>query len=205
MGLVDCVIARGICGAEMEDAGQTVTLHPDEEVFVARAGAKRRRDFALGRNCARAALKRLGQAGAAIGVGEGGAPLWPAGIVGSITHTDGYAAALVADARRFGGIGVDAERVGGVTQDLWPRLFDAAERDFLMALEDESRAVMATLFFSAKETAYKAWVMKGGLAFQGIRITPEADGFIATRSGETLRGRYAVEGALLLTAAWIPL
>jgi 4'-phosphopantetheinyl transferase EntD len=189
----------------MEDAGQTVTLHPEEEIFVARAGAKRRRDFALGRSCARAALTQLGQAGAAIAVGEGGAPLWPGGSVGSITHTAGYAAALVADARRFGGIGVDAERVGGVTQDLWPRLFDAAERDFLMAVQDESRAVMATLFFSAKETAYKAWAMKGGLVFRDIRIAPEADSFTATRSGETLRGRYAVEGALMLTAAWISL
>ena len=205
MGLVDCVIARGICGAEMNDAGQKVTLHPDEEVFVAKAAAKRRRDFALGRSCARAALAQMGQAGVAIEIGEGGAPLWPPGIVGSITHTNGYAAALVADARRFGGIGVDAERVGGVTQELWPRLFDAAERDFLMALENESRAVMATLFFSAKETAYKAWAMKGGLVFQGIRITPEADGFTATKVGETLHGRYAVKGALLLTAAWIPL
>ena len=205
MGLVDRVLAPGICGVEMEDAGQPVTFHPDEEVFVAKAAGKRRRDFALGRSCARAALTQMGQVGAAIAVGEGGAPLWPVGIVGSITHTAGYAAALVADARRFGGIGVDAERVGGVTQDLWPRLFDAAERDSLMGLDDESRAVRATLLFSAKETAYKAWRMKDALAFRDIRITPDADGFTATKVGEVLRGRYAVEGALMLTAAWIPL
>jgi len=205
MGLVTCVLLPGICGAEMEDAGQKVTLYPDEEVFVAKAADKRRRDFALGRSCARAALNQMGQTSAAIGIGEGGAPLWPAGVVGSITHTAGYAAALVGDARRFGGVGVDAERVGGVTQDLWPRLFDAAERDHLMSLENESRAVMATLLFSAKESAYKAWRMKGALAFRDIRITPEADGFTATKVGETLRGRYAVEGALMLTAAWIPL
>ena len=114
-------------------------------------------------------------------MGEGGAPLWPAGIVGSITHTTGYAAALVAEAHLFSGLGVDAERVGGVTQDLWPRLFDAAERDHLTVLECESRAVMATLFFSAKETAYKAWRMKGALAFRDIRITPEPKGFTADR------------------------
>jgi 4'-phosphopantetheinyl transferase EntD len=205
MGLVDRILAPGICGAEMEDAGLLVTLHPDEEVFVAKAAAKRRRDFALGRCCGRAALAQLGQPGAAIGIGEGGAPLWPAGIVGSITHTAGYAAALVADARRFGGIGVDAERVGGVTQDLWPRLFDTVEHDFLTGLENESRAVIATLLFSAKESAYKAWRMKGALAFRDIRITPEADGFTAAKMGEVLRGRYAVAGALMLTAAWIPL
>jgi len=203
MGLVARVLMPGIFGAEMEDAGHPLTSHPEEEIFVARAAPKRRRDFALGRACARAALAELGHGGAAIGQGEGGAPLWPAGIVGSITHTSGYAATLAAEARLFSGIGVDAERVGGVTQDLWPRLFDAAERDYLMGLGGESRAVMATLFFSAKETAYKAWRMRGALAFQDIHVAPDADGFIAARSGQTLRGRYAVEGDLILTAAWL--
>jgi 4'-phosphopantetheinyl transferase EntD len=93
--------------------------------------------------------------------------------------------------------------VGGVTQDLWPRLFDAAERDHLMGLEGESPAVMATLFFSAKETAYKAWRMKGALAFRDIRITPEPAGFIATRGTMRLHGRYARQGDLMLTAAWL--
>jgi 4'-phosphopantetheinyl transferase EntD len=203
MGLVARVLVPGIFGAEMEDAGQPLAPHAEEEIFVARAAPKRRRDFVLGRACARAALAGLGHGGAVIGQGEGGAPLWPAGIVGSITHTSGYAAALAAEARLFSGIGVDAERVGGVTQDLWPRLFDAAERDHLMGLGEESRAVMATLFFSAKETAYKAWRMTGALAFRDIRIAPDADGFIAAQSGRTLRGRYAVEGDLILTAAWL--
>jgi len=72
-----------------------------------------------------------------------------------------------------------------------------------MGLGGESRAVMATLFFSAKETAYKAWRMRGALAFQDIHVAPDADGFIAARSGQTLRGRYAVEGDLILTAAWL--
>src|SRR5471032_2003280 len=203
MGLVARVLAPGIFGAEMEDAGQTLTPNPEEEIFVARAAPKRQRDFVLGRTCARAALAGLGHGDAVIGQGEGGAPLWPAGIVGSITHTSGYAAALAAEARLFSGIGVDAERVGGVTQDLWPRLFDAAERDYLMGLGGESRAVMATLFFSAKETAYKAWRMRGALVFRDIRIAPEEGGFTATRSDETLRGRYAVEGDMILTAAWL--
>jgi 4'-phosphopantetheinyl transferase EntD len=203
MGLVARLLVPGIFGAEMEDAGQRLAPHPEEEIFVARAAPKRRRDFVLGRACARAALAGLGHGDAVIGQGEGGAPLWPAGIVGSITHTSFYAAALVAEAQLFSGVGVDAERVGGVTQELWPRLFDAAERDHLMGLGSESRAVMATLFFSAKETAYKAWRMKGALAFRDIRIAPDGDGFIAARSGETLRGRYVVEGDLMLTAAWL--
>ena len=93
---------------------------------MANAAQKRRRDFALGRACARAALSALGRGDAVIGRDDNGAPQWPAGVLGSITHTKGYAAALVAETHDAGGVGVDAERVGGVTQDLWPRLFDAA-------------------------------------------------------------------------------
>jgi 4'-phosphopantetheinyl transferase EntD len=203
MGLVARLLVPGIFGAEMDDTGQPVALHPEEEPFVARAAPKRRRDFALGRACARVALAGLGHGDAAIGMGEGGAPLWPQGILGSITHTSFYAAALAADARLFSGIGVDAERVGGVTQDLWPRLFDAAERDHLMELDGASRAILATMIFSAKEASYKAWMMKGALAFRDIHVAPDEGGFIATRSGETLRGRTIVEGDLVLTAAWL--
>jgi 4'-phosphopantetheinyl transferase EntD len=201
MGLVARLLAPGIFGAELEDTGQPLAPHPEEEVLVAKAAPKRRRDFVLGRACARAALAGLGHGGAVIGMGEGGAPLWPAGIVGSITHTSGYAVALAAEARLFSGIGVDAERVGGVTEELWSRLFDAAERDRLTGLDGTGRAILATVIFSAKEACYKAWTMKGALAFRDIHVAPDEGGFTATRSGETLRGRYVVEGDLVLTAA----
>jgi 4'-phosphopantetheinyl transferase EntD len=170
-------------------------------LHLAQAGEKRRRDFALGRACARAALVGLGQGDAVIAMGEKGAPVWPAGIVGSITHTKGYAAAIVGNARGFEGIGVDAERVGGVGEDLWPRLFTSGERDQLMA--QENRAVAATLLFSAKEAAYKAWALKGALRFRDIHITLEDGGFTASRSERILRGRYDVAEDLVLTAAWV--
>ncbi|HKY18610.1 MAG TPA: 4'-phosphopantetheinyl transferase superfamily protein [Rhizomicrobium sp.] len=194
------ILAPNIFGAEMHDRGQRVAVHPEEEVFVARAGEKRRRDFALGRACARAALRDLGRE-AAIGMAQSGAPLWPKDVVGSITHTQGYAAALVAEARHISGIGVDAERIGGVTQELWPRLFAPAERDYLMACKAD-KATMATLFFSAKEACYKAWGMSGGLPFRDIQITPQNAGFRAERPGAVLQGHYCVQGDLVLTAVW---
>jgi 4'-phosphopantetheinyl transferase EntD len=202
MGLVSRLVAPGIFGADIFDTGQPLALHPQEEIFVAKAVEKRRRDFALGRTCARAALAKLDHGDAIIPIGEGGAPIWPAGILGSITHTRGYAAALAADARRFRGIGVDAERVGGVTLDLWPRLFDEAERDQLMTLDGAKRAMLATMFFSAKETVYKAWAMKGALAFRQIHIAPDEGGFIAAHAGQSLHGCYTVQDDLMLTAAW---
>ena len=202
MGLIPCILAPGIFGAEMDDMGQAAPLHPQEEILVAQAGPKRRRDFALGRACARTALAALGQQDAVIGRSENGAPLLPAGVLGSITHTKGYAAALVTKARHAHGLGIDAERVGGVTQDLWPRLFDAAECDYLSETDARQQQVFATLFFSAKEAIYKASGTQSGLPFRAIHITPEEHGFTAAWSGEIFRGRYVLRDDLMLTAVW---
>jgi 4'-phosphopantetheinyl transferase EntD len=202
MDLVSRILAPGIFGAEMEDVGQELALFPAEEMLTDGWGQKRRRDFTLGRACARSALSKLGQDRIAIGRDNNGAPLWPEGVVGSITHTTGYAAALVAPLEQFSGVGVDAERVGGVTQNLWPRLFDREECDHLIGLQAEDRTRMATLFFSAKEASHKAWGIKSALVFREIHIALTGDGFTATRGPENLLGRYAVEGDLLLAATW---
>lgn len=189
-----------LSGAEMEDEGQPVRLFPEEEALVQKSVPKRQREFALGRACARAALARLGRPDGAIGRGANGAPLWPDGIVGSITHTQGYAASLVGLSRFYAGIGIDAERIGRVSPDLWPRLFDPSEMDHLGSLDAATQAVTATLFFCAKEACFKAW--GGTLNFQEIHITPGAGSFAAVRAGEQLQGRYAMGGDLLLTATW---
>lgn len=202
MALLTTILDPGLFGAEIEDRGQPVLLPALEEALVEKAAPKRRREFALGRACARGALEELGHGGAVIGRSANGAPLWPEGIIGSITHTRDYAAALVGEARLFSGIGVDAERIGGVTQDLWPRLFDDAERDHLMGLSQSDRLIIATMFFSAKEACYKAWGGRGALAFREIGVTPANLRFTAVRAGEILQGRYAVDGDLMLTAVW---
>jgi 4'-phosphopantetheinyl transferase EntD len=198
--LVSRLLVPGLCGAEIWDKGQSVVIHPDEEIHVAQSAPKRRRDFALGRACARAALAGLGHGEAVIAKGDDGAPLWPSGIAGSITHTDGYAAALVGESGRFVGIGIDAERIGGVTTDLWPRLFTSAEQERLRAEADPLRA--ATLLFSAKEASYKAWALKGALAFREIDVTLDEGGFVATGPNASVSGRYAVEKDVMLVAAW---
>jgi 4'-phosphopantetheinyl transferase EntD len=102
----------------------------------------------------------------------------------------------------FAGIGIDAERAGGVTPDLWPRLFSEAERGMLGIHPDPLLA--ATLLFSAKEASYKAWALKGALAFREIEIKLMEEGFAAVHADIRLRGRHAVEKDVVLVAAWIP-
>jgi 4'-phosphopantetheinyl transferase EntD len=197
-GLLARLLRPGMFGAEMADQGQLLVLHPEEERHVTGAADKRRRDFILGRACAHAALAQLGRDEGAVGKAGHGAPLWPAGVTGSITHTAGYAAAVVAPADGYAGLGLDAERIGGVGEQLWPRLFDEGER---AALSGVDAALLATLFFSAKEAAYKAWD-KRSLGFRDIHIARTDGGFTAAHDGEMLHGQYATEGDLILTLVW---
>jgi len=199
-GLVTRLSVAGLSTAEIWDQGQSIALHPGEELHVAGSADQRRRDFALGRACARAALEQLGHGDAVIAKGDNGAPLWPEGIVGSITHTKGYAAAAVGRSCDFAGLGIDAEQVAGVTRDLWPRLFTAVEQERLRAHPDPLFA--ATLFFAAKEAGYKAGALKGPPAFREIEIALERDGFVATSAEASLPGVYAVDKDVVLTAAW---
>jgi 4'-phosphopantetheinyl transferase EntD len=200
------ILPPGIWSSEMEDRGQVVPFHPAEEVTVANAGEKRRRDFALGRACARGALAQAGlfQAdGAVIARDADGKPVWPEGFVGSITHTHGYAAALAARAVDFAALGVDAERVGSVTPELMPRLFNAAERDWLGSLDAVRRPAMAAVLFSAKEACFKASAAGRVLVFQSIHIEAQGDRLRARQPGlADLEGRFAEGEGLVLTAFW---
>jgi 4'-phosphopantetheinyl transferase EntD len=196
------LLVPGLFGAEIMDVGQPVKIHPEEEIHVAQAGEVRRRDFALGRYCARVALTPLGFGQAVIPKAQAGAPVWPHGILGSITHTKAYAAALAGRGQDFCFIGVDAERVGGIGEDLWPRLFSGAEREQLLATKD--KPLKATLLFSAKEACYKAWQLKAAPAFRDIHIALDEDGFVAAHAGLNLKGRHAAKGDLVLTMAFAP-
>ena len=84
-------------------------LLPEEEAVIARAAPRRRREFAAGRACARAALGQLGEPPVPILRGPRNGPQWPAGIAGSITHCTGYRAAAVTRTAVVVTLGLDAE------------------------------------------------------------------------------------------------
>ncbi|HEY4078846.1 MAG TPA: 4'-phosphopantetheinyl transferase superfamily protein [Rhizomicrobium sp.] len=201
------IVPSGVAAAEIEDIGQPVALHPDEAGYVSKSGDVRLRDFTLGRHCAHAVLARLGQPDFAIAPDANGAPIWPEGIIGSITHTKGYAAALAGRTDMFLAVGVDAERIGGVTENLYSRLFTAAECVRLSMQDAKGRGRDATILFSAKEAVYKACNnLAGGerISFQDIDITLTGDRFRAILVTGQITGRFIVSGDLAVTAAWLP-
>ncbi|WP_355661313.1 4'-phosphopantetheinyl transferase family protein [Halomonas salifodinae] len=119
------------------------------------AAPKRRAEFLAGRLCARQALWHLDGRWQAPAMGEDKAPLWPAGCIGSITHSHGWAAALVGPRASYQGLGLDAERWldDETAARLARRVLTPAERERLPANE---AALAVTLTFSLKESLFKA-------------------------------------------------
>ena len=205
------VVASAEAFGDLPDAA----LFPAEEALIARAVQKRRREFATGRQCARTALGALGIAAVPILPGQGGAPQWPSGIVGSITHCAGYRAAAVARAGEVKTIGLDAEPAQTLPAEVLGLVALPDERDRLSDLARAApRICWDRLLFSAKESVYKAWfpLARRWLGFADADITINAaDGTFEARLLVTapefsgvpsagFTGRWLIDEGMILTA-----
>lgn len=145
----------GVVAAELRGAGDVLQLLPAELVCLGTAAPQRAAEFAAGRQCARLALAQLDITNFALLTASDRCPVWPESVVGSITHTTGLCAAVVAPASRFLGLGVDTEVIANVRAELWPRICVPEEITWLDSLPVERRAAAAALVFTAKEAFYK--------------------------------------------------
>ncbi|CAN7255611.1 4'-phosphopantetheinyl transferase superfamily protein [Pseudoduganella sp. LjRoot289] len=126
---------------------------------IARSVAKRQAEFFFGRLCAMAGLDRLGMPGIEVAVGERREPVWPAGVIGSISHCRTTAAALVLPARSQAGAGIDIEEVISEPSRLQALMGTVVFPPELARLEQVQGGwdwgVLLTLVFSAKESFFK--------------------------------------------------
>lgn len=194
--------------------------YPGEQDLVAKAVETRRREFVTARRCAREALGKLGHAPGPIRSGPRREPVWPAGVVGSITHCAGYRAAAVARGIDLAGLGIDAEPHEPLPEGVGEAVTVGGEPDLLRRLDrDVPTLHWGRLLFSAKESVYKAWYPLTGrwLGFEDaeLSIDPTAGGFTARvlvdggRIDEgppltELRGRWLVARGLIVTAVTVP-
>jgi 4'-phosphopantetheinyl transferase EntD len=139
----------------MREPGNPALLLPDERQYVAHAVAKRLGEYTAGRLCARRMLRELGLIESAIRVGAAREPLWPESVIGSITHTTGFCAAVVAQKSSLAAVGLDSEIAGSVKPHLFPSIFNPVEIDWIRTLPGAEQGHAATLLFSAKEAFYK--------------------------------------------------
>jgi 4'-phosphopantetheinyl transferase EntD len=191
------------------------TLFPEEKEAIGRAVEKRRREFRTGRACARAALAQLGVEAQAIPSGPRGEPQWPARIVGSITHCDGYRACALARSNDLIAIGIDAEPDAPLPDGVIGDIALPEERRALDALAGQEPAVnWDRLLFSAKEAVYKAWfpLAERWLGFEDAMVEIDREGRLFSarllvpgprvedRELRGFSGRWIARDGLLLAA-----
>jgi 4'-phosphopantetheinyl transferase EntD len=196
-----------------------VELFPAEQEALGQAVEKRRREFITARACARDALGRLGIAPQPIPSGSRGEPVWPGGVVGSITHCAGYRACAVALDRDLTTIGIDAELAEPLPAGLIGDIALPEERRWIERLTAEDPGTCwDRLLFSIKESIYKAWfpLARSWLGFEdaSVGIDPERGTFAAHLlvPGPTLNGRHLdgfsgtwmVAEGLVLSAIAVP-
>ncbi|MFJ1647626.1 4'-phosphopantetheinyl transferase [Streptomyces sp. NPDC088258] len=190
-------------------------LFPEERQLVAQAVDKRLREFTTARSCAREALRRLGHPAVPIPRAPSGAPVWPAGVVGSITHCEGYRAAAVAGSADTAWLGLDAEpNLPLADRSILSLISLPGERRHLAELAAARAEVhWERLLFSAKESVYKVWSPMAGrrLDFGDAEVdfSPE-DGTFRARAtapgAEGVRifhGRWQLRDGILLTAVTV--
>lgn len=191
-------------------------LFPEERALVEAAVPKRRAEFAAARHLARAAMAELGVAPAPILAGEGREPVWPPGIVGSISHD--ASCCLVAVAREADGyrsLGIDTELAGELDSDLVETVCRPDELEAAVAGK-ATLGETAKRLFSAKESVFKCQfpLTREWLDFNDLRVALESggEGFSATllrdagplRAGHRIDGRMRVSQGHIVSAAWLP-
>jgi 4'-phosphopantetheinyl transferase EntD len=202
--------------AEMYDDPSHLAALPAEESLIARSVTKRRNEFITVRHCARVAMAQLGVPPSPILKGEKGEPRWPDGVVGSLTHCEGYRGAVVGRSVAVRSVGIDAEPHGVLPKGVLDAISLPVERTEISALPGELH--WDRILFCAKEATYKAWfpLTQRWLGFEDAHITFTigSDGMTgdfvsrilidpAALSGPPLielAGRWSVAGGLALTA-----
>jgi 4'-phosphopantetheinyl transferase EntD len=213
--VIRALFPPGVCVAIGPNDDDEVTLHPEEAELARTMGPARRREFAAGRGCARRAIAELGVPGGPVLRGLRRAPSFPDGVVGAITHTNGFCAAAVARGDAFAGVGLDAERDEAISERAAARICAPGELAALRALSGRTPESWAAIVFSAKETLYKAYFPLTGffIGFRDALVALFPDSADAGRfEARLLRrdapdaagqrrfaGRYACDGARVIT------
>lgn len=198
--MLDEIVPPQVVAVEAFDDPDDLQLYPEEQAVLQKAVASRRIEFGTARWCARQALAKLGLPPAPILPGLRGAPGWPSGVVGSMTHCAGYRAAALAYSREVATIGIDAEPHTALPDGVGDVIASHAEQRALAELAGAAPEVFwDKLLFSAKEATYKAWfpLTQRWLGFNDavIRINA-ADGTFTAQllvPGPVLGGRQLTE------------
>jgi 4'-phosphopantetheinyl transferase EntD len=212
-------LERDMRAAAQEQMGTDVALSVtncgiplDASAHAAGAGGalvSREETFQSGRQSARNAMAQLGLTPQAIPVGTKGEPIWPNGVVGSITHAGGVAAAIVAPTPPILAVGIDIELADPVEDQHQAKLICNPE-EFIEGLSPSHYLNLrrAKVIFVVKEAVYKlCWpLMRTFIDFHDVRVTlDESRGeFIAKIINPNLPElTNEITGRIILSGGWV--
>ncbi|MFJ9625669.1 4'-phosphopantetheinyl transferase [Streptomyces sp. NPDC101181] len=231
--MIERIVPAGVARAEAFDDALPALPDPRELALLRGRPEATVRRFAAARACAHRCLDQLAVRRGPVLRTADGAPAWPSGVVGSITHCAGYRGAVAARAEVWAALGVDAEPALPLPPGVLGLVATEPERHMVAELSRSSPGVpWDRLLFSAKESVYKAWhpatgrwigtravevalTPDGGLtaSVRPERTPPPGRGRSAPGGGGVPRpvrgaypytGRWQVGGGLLLTAVAVP-
>jgi len=187
--MIERLLPGCVASAETCQDSLGIELFPEEVRSLGQAVEKRRHEFVTGRACARRALERLGLPASPIPSGPRGEPLWPPGVIGSITHCAGYRACAVARTTDLTSIGIDAEPNSALPDGVLEQVAFGPE---LHLVATAAPVRMDRLLFSAKEAVFKAWfpLMKKWLGFEDAELSIDL-------GGQSFRAQLLVPGPIV--------
>ncbi|MEU0397765.1 4'-phosphopantetheinyl transferase superfamily protein [Streptomyces sp. NPDC006208] len=213
--MIELILPSHVAASEAFRDPLGAVLFPSERRLIEKAVDSRKREFTTARLCARKALGMLGLPPRPILPNDHGAPQWPEGVVGSITHCAGYRAAALARTTDVMLLGIDAEPNLPLPKGILESI----------ALPEEQRRVRRMrrvapevhwdrLLFGMKECVYKSWYPYTGqrLEFEDADISFDAGVATFTAqlrlphdpprrpSTDRLEGRWLAHKGLLITA-----
>jgi 4'-phosphopantetheinyl transferase EntD len=138
-------------GHRLISPGDEDALLPEEVRAFAGSVVKVKRASGAARIVARQLLTQLGYPASALPKSASGAPVWPAGVTGSLAHDSRVAIAAVGLSRDVGALGIDVEPAELLPSELLDLV--ATPRERLRMADDPYHG---RLLFVAKEAVYKA-------------------------------------------------
>jgi 4'-phosphopantetheinyl transferase EntD len=191
IALPDVLIGHRLITPGDEDA-----LLPQEAHAFASSVVKVRRASGAARIVARQLLAQLGHGHCAVPKASSGAPIWPAGVVGSLTHDSRVAVAAVGRRRDVAALGIDVEPAESLPSDLLDLVATAQER--LRIADDPYHG---RLLFAAKEAVYKAVypLDQTFLDHHDVQVSL-AERKATVRNGRIVELRFAISAHLVVLA-----
>jgi 4'-phosphopantetheinyl transferase EntD len=187
-------------------------LAPAERAQLGDVCGKRLAEFAAGREQARRLISAMTGTAEPLLIGNYRQPLWPEGVIGSISHSDVYCAVAVAARDTISDLGIDVETM----EALNPEVEDVVLTEAEMAATASSDRWVRKLLFSIKESNYKCCyhLVKAYIDFKQCEVTLDHanrayQSTILCNSGAgvpldlRVSGRWKVESGHIFTSAVI--